>query len=97
MLHLVQTIKVDDFNVQSKEGNHLFIDGYVGCYSDHEGCTSMEHIKGMIEVSVEGDKITHILSEDLERISSEYDGVEWEDIILELEDTLRQCFRIVLE
>ena len=97
MLHLVQTIKVDDFNVQSKEGNHRFIDGYVGCYSDHEGCTSMEHIKGMIEVSVEGDKITHILSEDLEHISSEYDGVEWEDIILELEDTLRQCFRIVLE
>jgi len=97
MLHLVPTIKVEEFNVQSKEGNHLFIDGYVGCYSDHEGCTSMERIKGMIEVSVEGDKITHILSEDLEHISSEYDGVEWEDIILELEDTLRTCFRIVSE
>lgn len=97
ILHLVQTIKVEDLNVQSKEGNHLFIDGYVGCYSDHEGCTSMERIKGMIEVSVERDKITHILSEDLEHISSEYDGVEWEDIILELEDTLRTCFRIVSE
>lgn len=97
MLHLVQTIKVDYFNVQLKEGNHLFIDGYVGCYSDYEGCTSMERIKGMIEVSVEGDKITHILSEDLEHISSEYDGVEWEDIIVELEDTLRICFRIVSE
>ena len=36
MLHLVKTIEVEDFNVQSKEGNHLFIDGYVGCYSDHE-------------------------------------------------------------
>lgn len=57
----------------------------------------MEHIKGMIEVSVEGDKINYILSEDLEQISSEYDGVEWEDIIVELEDTLRTCFRIVLE
>lgn len=55
----------------------------------------MERIKGMIEVSVEGNKITHILSEDLEHISSEYDGVEWEDIIVELEDTLRICFRIV--
>ena len=97
MLHLVKTIEVEDFNVQSKEGNHLFIDGYVGCYSDHEGCTSMKHIKGMIEVSVEGDKITHILSDDLEHISSEYDGVKWEDIILELEDTLRTCFRIVSE
>jgi hypothetical protein len=97
ILHLVQTIKVEDLNVQSKEGNHLFIDGYVGCYSDYEGCTSMERIKGMIEVSVEGDKITHILSEDLEHIISEYDGVEWEDIILELEDTLRTCFRIVSE
>jgi hypothetical protein len=57
----------------------------------------MEHIKGMIEVGVEGDKITHILSEDLEHISSEYDGAEWDDIILELEDTLRICFRIVSE
>lgn len=57
----------------------------------------MEHIKGMIEVGVEGDKITHILSEDLEHISSEYDGAEWDDIILELEDTLRTCFRIVSE
>lgn len=71
MLHLVKTIEVEDFNVQSKEGNHLFIDGYVGCYSDHEGCTSMEHIKGMIEVSVEGDKITHIyqmMNNNVERI-----------------------------
>ena len=57
----------------------------------------MEHIKGMIEVGVEGDNITHILSEDLEHISSEYDGAEWDDIILELEDTLRICFRIVSE
>ena len=37
------------------------------------------------------------VSEDLEHISSEYDGAEWEDIILELEDTLRTCFRVVLE
>ena len=51
----------------------------------------------MIEVGVEGDEITQILSEDLELISSEYDGVEWEDIIEELEDTLRTCFRVVPE
>lgn len=97
MLHLVQTMKVEGLNVQSKEGNHLFIDGYVGCYSDYEGCTSMEHIKGMIEVSVEGDKINYISSEDLEHISSGYDGVEWEDIIVELEHTLRTCFRVISE
>ena len=29
MLHLVQTIEVEGLNVQSKEGNHLFIDGCV--------------------------------------------------------------------
>ena len=56
----------------------------------------MEHIKGIIKVNVEGNKITHILSEDLEHISSEYDGVDWEDIIIELEDTLRTCFKVVL-
>ena len=97
MLHLVQNVKVEGLKVQPKKGNHLFIDGYVGCYSEYEGCTSTEHIKGMIEVGVEGDEITQILSEDLELISSEYDGVEWEDIIEELEDTLRTCFRVVPE
>lgn len=51
----------------------------------------------MIEVGVEGDEITQILSDDLEHISSEYDGVEWEDIIEELEHTLRTCFRVVPE
>lgn len=97
MLHLIQTIEVEDFNIQPKGDNHIFIDGYVGCYSDYEGCTSMEHIKGMIEVAVAGDKINYIVSEDLEHVSSEYDGVDWEDIILELEDMLRNCFRVVLE
>lgn len=95
-MNIIQTIKVDDFKVESKGNNNLFIDGYVGCYSDYEGCTSMEHIKGIIKVNVEGNKITHILSEDLEHISSEYDGVDWEDIIIELEDTLRTCFKVVL-
>jgi hypothetical protein len=97
MLHLVQNVKVEGLKVQPKKGNHLFIDGYVGCYSEYEGCTSSEHIKGMVEVSVEGDVITCILSDDLEHISSEYDGVEWEDIIEELEHTLRTCFRVVPE
>lgn len=95
-MDIIQTIKVDDFKIESKGNNNLFIDGYVGCYSDYEGCTSMEHIKGIIKVNVEGNKITHILSEDLEHISSEYDGVDWEDIIIELEDTLRTCFKVVL-
>lgn len=57
----------------------------------------MEHIRGMIEVGVEGDQITYIASDDLEHISSGYDGVEWEDIIEELEHTLRTCFRVVPE
>ena len=95
-MDIIQTIKVDDFKIESKGNNDLFIDGYVGCYSDYEGCTSMEHIKGIIKVNVEGNKITHILSEDLEHISSEYDGADWEDIIIELEDTLRTCFKVVL-
>ena len=95
-MNIIQTIKVDGFKIESKGNNNLFIDGYVGCYSDYEGCTSMEHIKGIIKVNVEGNKITHILSEDLEHISSEYDGVDWEDIIIELEDTLRNCFKVVL-
>lgn len=95
-MNIIQTIKVDDFKIESKGNNNLFIDGYVGCYSDYEGCTSMEHIKGIIKVNVEGNKITHILSEDLEHISSEYDGADWEDIIIELEDTLRTCFKVVL-
>lgn len=95
-MDIIQTIKVDDFKIESKGNNNLFIDGYVGCYSDYEGCTSMEQIKGIIKVNVEGNKITHILSEDLEHISSEYDGVDWEDIIIELEDTLRTCFKVVL-
>lgn len=95
-MDIIQTIKVDDFKIESKGNNNLFIDGYVGCYSDYEGCTSMEHIKGIIKVNVEDNKITHILSEDLEHISSEYDGVDWEDIIIELEDTLRTCFKVVL-
>lgn len=95
-MDIIQTIKVDDFKIESKGNNNLFIDGYVGCYSDYEGCTSMEHIKGIIKVNVEGNKITHILSEDLEHISSEYDGVDWEDIVIELEDTLRTCFKVVL-
>lgn len=93
---IIQTIKVNDFKIESKGNNNLFIDGYLGCYSDHEGYTSMEHIKGIIKVNVEGNKITQILSEDLEHISSEYDGVDWEDIIIELEDTLRTCFKVVL-
>lgn len=93
---IIQTIKVDDFKIESKGNNNLFIDGYLGCYSDHEGCTSMEHIKGIIKVNVEDNRITQILSEDLEHISSEYDGVDWEDIIIELEDTLRTCFKVVL-
>lgn len=95
-MDIIQTIKIDDFKIESKGNNNLFIDGYVGCYSDYEGCTSMEHIKGIIKVNVEGNKITHILSEDLEHISSEYDGADWEDIIIELEDTLRTCFKVVL-
>lgn len=95
-MDIIQTIKVDDFKIESKGNNNLFIDGYVGCYSDYEGCTSMEHIRGIIKVNVEGNKITHILSEDLEHISSEYDGADWEDIIIELEDTLRTCFKVVL-
>lgn len=95
-MDIIQTIKVDDFKIESKGNNNLFIDGYVGCYSDYEGCTSMEHIKGIIKVNVEDNRITQILSEDLEHISSEYDGVDWEDIIIELEDTLRTCFKVVL-
>lgn len=97
MLHLIKRFEVEGLKVQPKKGNHLFIDGYVGCYSEYEGCTSSEHIKGMIEVGVEGDEITQILSDDLEHISSEYDGVEWEDIIEELEHILRTCFRVVPE
>lgn len=95
-MDIIQTIKVDDFKIESKGNNNLFIDGYVGCYSDYEGCTSMEHIKGIIKVNVEGNKITHILSEYLEHISSGYDGANWEDIIIELEDTLKTCFKVVL-
>ncbi len=95
-MNIIQTIKVDYFKIEPKENNSLFIDGCLGCYSDYEGCTSMEHIKGIIKVNVEGNKITQILSEDLEHISSEYDGVDWEDIIIELEDTLRTCFKVVL-
>lgn len=95
-MDIIQTIKVEDFKIESKGNNNLFIDGYLGCYSDHEGCTSMEYIKGIIKVNVEDNRITQILSEDLEHISSEYDGVDWEDIIIELEDTLRTCFKVVL-
>ena len=94
MFKLVQTNEVEGLKVQQKEGNSLLINGYVGCYSDHEGCTSMERIKGTVEVSLVGDKIDCILSDDLELISSEYDGVEWEDLIEELEHTLRMCFKI---
>lgn len=94
MFKLVQTIKIEGLKVQQKEGNILLINGYVCCYSDYEGCTSMERIKGTVEVSLGGDKIDCILSEDLDLISSEYDGVEWEDIIEELEHTLRTCFKI---
>ena len=94
-MDIIQTIKVDDFKIEPKENNSLLIDGYVGCYSDYEGCTSMEHIRGIIKVNVEGNKITQILSEDLEHVNSEYDGVDWEDIIIELEDTLRTCFQVV--
>ena len=42
MLHLIQTIEVEDFNIQPKGDNHIFIDGYVGCYSDYEGCTECD-------------------------------------------------------
>lgn len=95
MLNLVQTIGIDNFVVQPREGNFLYIDGYVGCYSEYEGCTSNEHIRGTVEVSVTGDKITQIVLDDLEHVSSEYDGAEWDDIILELEDSLRNCFRVI--
>lgn len=95
-MDIIQTIKVDDFKIESRENNSLFIDGYVGCYSEYEGCTSMEHIRGIIKVNVEDHRITQILSEDLKHVSSEYDGVDWEDIIIELEDTLRTCFKVVL-
>lgn len=95
MLKLHQTIEIDNFVVQPKEGNFLYIDGYVGCYSEYEGCTSNEHIRGTVEVNVVRDKITGIVSDDLELISSEYDGVEWEDIISELELILMDYFEII--
>lgn len=95
MLKLHQIIETDNFVAQPREGNFLYIDGYVGCYSEYEGCTSNEHIRGTVEVSVTGDKITRIVSDDLELISSEYDGVEWEDIISELELILTDYFEII--
>lgn len=95
MINLVQTIGIDDFIVQPREGNFLYVEGYIGCYSEHEGCTSNERIRGTVEVSITGDKITQIVSDELEHVSSEYDGAEWDDIILELESLLRDCFRVV--
>ena len=95
MIKLVQTIEIDNFIVQPREGNLLYVDDYIGCYSEYEGCTSNEHIRGIVEVSVTGDRITQIVSDDLEHVSSEYDGAEWDDIILELEDLLRNCFRVI--
>lgn len=95
MLKLHQTIEIDNFVAQPREGNFLYIDGYVGCYSEYEGCTSNEHIRGTVEVSVVRDKITCIVSDDLELISSEYDGAEWEDIISELESILTDYFEII--
>ena len=95
MIKLVQTIEIDNFIVQPREGNLLYVDGYIGCYSEYEGWTSNEHIRGIVEVSVTGDRITQIVSDDLEHVSSEYDGAEWDDIILELEDLLRNCFRVI--
>lgn len=94
MMNLVQTLDVEGLTVQPKGGNTLYIYGYVGCYSEYEGCTSIENIRGMIEVNIEGGKITQILSEDLDWVSSEYDGVEWEDIIMELESILSTCFKV---
>lgn len=95
MLKLHQIVETDNFVVQPREGNFLYIDGYVGCYSEYEGCTSNEYIRGTVEVSVVRDKITCIVSDDLELISSEYDGVEWEDIISELESILMNYFEII--
>lgn len=96
MIKLVQTIGIDDFIVQPREGNLLYVEGYIGCYSEYEGCTPNERIRGTVEVSVTGDRITQIVSDNLEHVSSEYDGVEWDDIILELESWLRDCFRVIL-
>lgn len=79
------------------ELEYLLVEGYVGVYSDYEGCTSMVYIKGIIEVSIKEDRISYILSDNLELISSEYDGVLWEDIIMELEDTLRTCYKVIKE
>ena len=96
-MQLVETIKVEGLTVKPKDDDNLLVEGYVGVYSDYEGCTSMVYIKGIIEVIIKEDRISYILSEDLELISSEYDEVLWEDIIMELEDTLRTCYKVINE
>ena len=96
-MQLVETVKVEGLTVESKDDDNLLVEGYVGVYSDYEGCTSMVYIKGIIEVSIKEDRISYILSDNLELISSEYDGVLWEDIIMELEDTLRTCYKVINE
>lgn len=94
-MNIIQTVKDEYLKVQPRGDNSLYIDGSVGVYSEFEGCISTEHIKGTVEVVIEGDKISYISSDNLELISSEYDGSEWEDIILELEDILRTCFKVI--
>lgn len=94
-MQLVETVKVEGLTVEPKDDDNLLVEGYVGVYSDYEGCTSMVYIKGIIEVSIKEDRISYILSDNLELISSEYDGVLWEDIIMELEDTLRTCYKVI--
>jgi hypothetical protein len=96
-MQLVETVKVEGLTVEPKDDDNLLVEGYVGVYSDYEGCTSMVYIKGIIEVSIKEDRISYILSDNLELISSEYDGVLWEDIIMELEDTLRTCYKVINE
>lgn len=96
-MQLVGTVKVEGLTVEPKDDDNLLVEGYVGVYSDYEGCTSMVYIKGIIEVSIKEDRISYILSDNLELISSEYDGVLWEDIIMELEDTLRTCYKVINE
>lgn len=96
-MQLVETVKVEGLTVGPKDDDNLLVEGYVGVYSDYEGCTSMVYIKGIIEVSIKEDRISYILSDNLELISSEYDGVLWEDIIMELEDTLRTCYKVINE
>ena len=96
-MQLVETVKVEGLTVEPKDDDNLLVGGYVGVYSDYEGCTSMVYIKGIIEVSIKEDRISYILSDNLELISSEYDGVLWEDIIMELEDTLRTCYKVINE